>query len=235
MYGGGDEPFRSRVLSRPVFQIEYQNRLREIRDLLYNPDQAGQLIDEYAAFLADPAGGPSFAGADRAKWDFHPVMAMGGKAGQGRFYEAAPTKDFTGMVKLMKDYVKRRSAWIDAALLRDPKIPATPTVTSTGPAGFPVKRLSFHASDFKGTNAFAAMQWRLGEVAGAVPPGRPVVQRPYEITTVWENESATFAGGLTLPPGVTQPGHTYRVRVRMKDTAGRWSHWSAPVEFVAGK
>lgn len=235
MYGGGDEPFRSRVLSKPVFQIEYQNRLREIRDLLFNPEQAGQLIDEYAALLDDPAGGPSFAATDRAKWDFHPVMAMGGKAGQGRFYQAAPTKDFAGMVVLMKNYVKQRGAWIDAALLNDPSVPATPTVTSTSPAGFPARRLSFHTADFKGAANFAAMQWRLGEVAGAVPTGRPVVQRPYEITTVWAGESKVFAADLSLPPGVASPGHTYRVRVRMKDTTGRWSHWSAPVEFVVGR
>ena len=235
MFGGGDEPFRSRVLPRPVFQIEYQSRLREIRDLLYNPDQADQLIDEYAAFLANPAGGPTFAGADRAKWDFHPVMAIGGKAGQGRFYQAAPTKDFAGMVQLMKNYVKHRGAWIDAALLNDPKIPATPTVMSTSPAGFPAKRLSFRASPYQGAGGFAAIQWRLGEVAGRVPAGRPTVQRPYEITTIWESETPTFAADVTLPSSVAVPGHAYRVRVRMKDATDRWSHWSAPVEFEVGK
>ncbi len=33
--------------------------------------------------------------------------------------------------------------------------------------------------------------------------------------------------------GVIQPGHTYRVRVRMQDNTGRWSHWSPPLEFTA--
>ena len=27
-------------------------------------------------------------------------------------------------------------------------------------------------------------------------------------------------------------GHTYRVRARVKDATGRWSHYSAPVEFT---
>jgi len=30
-------------------------------------------------------------------------------------------------------------------------------------------------------------------------------------------------------------GRTYRVRCRMKDSSGRWSHWSGPVQFVAGE
>ena len=30
-----------------------------------------------------------------------------------------------------------------------------------------------------------------------------------------------------------EPGHTYRARVRHKDANGGWSHWSAPVQFVA--
>ena len=37
-----------------------------------------------------------------------------------------------------------------------------------------------------------------------------------------------------VPVAVARPGHTYRVRVRHQDNTGRWSHWSEPVEFVAG-
>ena len=248
MYGGGGEPFRDRVLSRPAFRLEYQNRLREIRDLLFNPEQAGQLIDECAAIIADPAGGPSLADADRAKWDYHPVMARGGKAGQGLFYQITPSKNFRGMVQLMKNYVKTRAAWIDANLLADAKVPAAATVTYTGAADYPGGRLSFHCSEFRGTSAFAAMQWRAGE---AVDPNelakprsrRPVLPNrtaeggggeaePHEITPVWESEESTaFNPDLTLPPGVLKAAHTYRVRVRMKDATGRWSHWSAPVQF----
>jgi len=40
---------------------------------------------------------------------------------------------------------------------------------------------------------------------------------------------------MTIPRGIAEPGHTYRVRVRMKDQTGRWSHWSDPVEFIAGE
>ena len=237
MYGGGNEPFRSRVLRRPTFLREYRNRLREIRDLLFNPEQTGQLIDECAAVIADPAGKPSFVDADRAKWDYHPVMAMGGKAGQGLFYEAAPAKNFAGMTQLMKDWVKRRGAWIDGQLLGDQLVPATPAITYAGPPGFPSGQLKFRASEYKGTNAFAALKWRVAEIS---PPNAPVfalgAPRKYEITPVWESAELTnFNAEITLPANAVKSSLTYRTRVRMKDDAGRWSHWSSPVEFVAGK
>ena len=141
MFGRGNEPFKRPVLARPGFQLEYQNRLREIRDLLFNTDQAYRLIDEYAAILSGPSGQPSIVDADRAKWDYHPVMVsqhvLTEKAGQGLFYQASPTRDFAGMVQLMKNYVKKRAAFIDNVLLKDSSIPATPTVTSISGAGFP--------------------------------------------------------------------------------------------------
>ena len=40
---------------------------------------------------------------------------------------------------------------------------------------------------------------------------------------------------ITLPAEVCRPGQTYRVRARYKDLTGRWSHWSNPVQFVAGE
>src|SRR5206468_4253011 len=49
MYGGGEEPFKQRVARRQPFRVEYFNRMREIRDLLYNPEQTGELLDELAA------------------------------------------------------------------------------------------------------------------------------------------------------------------------------------------
>jgi hypothetical protein len=214
--------------------VEYQNRLREIRDLLFNSEQTWQLVNECAAIISDPAGGVSLVGADRAKWDYHPVMAMGGKAGQGRFYEAAPSHDFRGMVRLMKDYVKTRGRWIDANLLTDANLPATPSVTYTGPANFPVNRLAFHCSGFSGAGAFAAMKWRVGEVVGSsVPPPKLKGPLPYEVTPVWESaESTAFNPEIALPSNGLKPGHTYRVRVQMKNASGRWSHWSAPVQFA---
>ena len=56
-----------------------------------------------------------------------------------------------------------------------------------------------------------------------------------EIVAAWESgELTTFANELTVPASSLKVGHAYRVRVQMKDTTGRWSSWSAPVQFTAG-
>ncbi len=236
MYGNGEEPFHRRALSDPTVRREYLNRLRELRDLLYNPEETGRLIDEYAAIIADPAGRPSPVDADRTKWDYHPRMRRGEKAGQGLFYQKATDKDFAGMARLMKDYVRRRGDWIDKRLLVDADVPATPEVTYTGPPGFPADALTFRASGFRGVNGFSAMQWRLAEIA---PPtlddGRPVAPGRYEITPAWESEVLDrFVPETVVPESSTAAGRKYRVRLRMRDSVGTWSHWSAPAEFLVG-
>ena len=236
MFGGGREPFQSLVLPQPAFQIEYQNRLRELRDLLFNPAETGRLIEECAAVVADPSGRPSFADADRAKWDYHPDMTRGHKGGQGLFYQISPTKNFRGMVELMKRYVRSRAAWVDAALLTDRQIPATPSLVYTGPPNFPTNQLAFRASQYSGENPFSEIRWRLGEVAlPTLQQGRPTAPGKYEITPVWESGPLTNSTStIEIPARATAAGHTYRARVRMKDATGRWSHWSSPVEFVSG-
>jgi hypothetical protein len=235
MYGNGEEPFKGRVLGKRELSIEYQNRLREIRDLLFNPEQTGRIIDEYAAVISDPTGRPGIAEADRRKWDFHPALAGGGQAGNGLYYQASSTKDFAGMVKLMKDWVKGRGEWIDANLIRDEKVPGVGVAAYSGAGGFAAGKLKFKASAYKGANAFTAMKWRMAEVAPAgvaafLARGRDL----FEINAVWESlEMEKFGEEVVIPAGVAKAGHTYRVRVRFKDATGRWGHWSLPVEFVA--
>lgn len=240
--GDGNEPFRDRVLAIPEFQIAYQNRLRELRDLLFNPDQAFLLIDEYAAFINTPADGLAMVDADRAKWDYNPILTNRkyvetDRAGHGKFYQRPPSRDFAGMVQLMKEWVVFRSQWIDQTLLTDPFIPETPTVSYNGPPGYPADQLSFQSTPFTDSYAaFAAIQWRAAQV---VAPGLPgyVPDRPnrYEIEATWQSgELTTFTPAIILPPGACLPGYVCRVRVRVKNTVGRWSHWSPPVEFYTG-
>lgn len=239
MYGGGHEPFMHPVLSRPTFQLEYQNRLREIRDLLFNADETDRLIDECAALISNQKRPPSIADADRAKWDYHPIMAsryvIQQKAGQGQFYQASETGDFAGMVRQMKQYVRNRAAYIDRSLLDDSSIPITPTIAFTGKPGNFVNDLSLKSSAFSGSGQFAAMKWRIGEVDPRKPiNGKPARRGHYEITPIWESgELGVFKPEIAVPQVAMKPGHTYRARVRMKDQAGRWSHWSAPYQFVA--
>jgi hypothetical protein len=239
MFGRGNEPFKRPVLSRPAFNLEYQNRLREIRDLLFNPEQTGQLIDEYAAIISGRDGKPGFVDADRAKWDYHPIMVsshvLSEKAGQGLFYQASATGDFAGMAALMKRYVRKRAAFIDRSLLKDTDIPSTPEIEAQPDAGSNSDGQTFRCFEFQGAAQFAAMKWRMAEVQNpqSVPlPDR--TPRPYEITPIWESaESTTFKPDITIPSELLKPGRTYRVRAIMKDESGRWSHWSKPAQFIA--
>lgn len=229
MYGSGEEPFKSRVLSRPAFRLEYQNRLREIRDLLFNTKETGLLIDELAQILTGGADEKSsIVAADRARWDYAPIMASaGGNAGQGGYYRASTTHDFAGMTQLMKIFVRKRSTWIDATLAKDSQIPATPVVHYDGPADF--SKLSFNLSEYDGTNPFAALQWRIAEVT---PRAKIGVPSHYEIDSTWQSpELPKFESQFLLRDLKLQPGSTYRVRARVKDNTRRWSHWSAPFEF----
>ncbi len=239
MYGDGNEPFKNRVLNRAVFSLEYKNRLRELRDLLYNTEQTYQLIDEMAAHIYRP-GQASMVDADRAMWDFNPILSSsyvnGSKAGLGRFYDIAPGGTFAGMIGVVKNYVVNRSNYIDTSLAADAQIPNTPTVTSTSPPAYPVNQLTFATTPFSdATGAFAAMEWRLAEVTDVDNPNYdPVAPKLYEINADWESGPlTTFSNTVTVPGQFVEPGNTYRVRVRMQDNTGRWSHWSAPAEFIA--
>ena len=138
----------------------------------------------------------------------------------------------------MKAYVVSRGSYLDN-LAADAAIPNQPTVTYTGPAGFPGDQLTFRSSAFadpQGAGTFAGMKWRLAEVTNPSAPGYdPKAPKKYEINSLWESgELSAFAPDVTVPAQYVVAGHTYRVRVRMKDKTGRWSHWSAPIEFTVG-
>jgi len=186
MYGDGEDPFRKqgRIHARPVLFLEFQNRLREFHDLLYNPGQMNQLLDEFASIIDDPGGGLSIVDADRAMWDYHWVMGnaayptylsrpASAKASQGLFYQRAATRDFPGMVQIMKDYVTSSHREFDTPTY-DPDIPRQPNITATCGPDFPINALTFETSPFsdaQGSGTFAAMKWRIAEVN----PGSQVV------------------------------------------------------------
>lgn len=69
------------------------------------------------------------------------------------------------------------------------------------------------------------------------PPESPTEPFKYEIETVWESDEITNPANvdITIPASVVKSGRTYRVRCRMKDDTGRWSHWSDPNQFIAGE
>lgn len=112
----------------------------------------------------------------------------------------------------------------------DLAIPTPPVITYTGEAGYPTSGLQFTSSAFsdpQGNGSFGAMEWRIAEISA--PMGEP---RAYEMESTWESgELTTFESTVNPPALATRPDRTYRARVRHRDNTGRWSHWSAPLEF----
>ena len=224
---------------------EYRNVLREFRDLIWNEETLNPMIDRYAAVVTD------FAPADRDRWKDHPLSG-------GVQSDFGPLED---RVQDMKIYAFEggthwpvtnrpntssvtspggRAVELDERSNYggdDISIPDTPTLAAAGPAGFPIDGLTFETtafSDPQGDGTFAAMKWRLAEVTDpAAPAYDPDADPIYEWTEIWSSgEIAVFNNQITIPTSAVQPGHAYRVRVRMKDDTDRWGHWSNYVQFI---
>ena len=258
---GGDEPLKSRLLDNfanpgrlPNINVEFRNRVREVRDLLWNNDQAYALINEYANLLRGPTNGPTILDADRMMWDYNPKMISttysenpASKAGHGRFYNwpaqtpnpAGLPKTFAGGLQLLKSYVDYRAtntAFSLDTISADAVRPTRPTIAYVGPVGFPINQLKFRSGAYAGTNPFKSMRWRVGEVTDTTSSNyNPKEPHRYEIETVWDSGPiTTFNADITIPANVLRVGSRYRVRVLHTDTTGRNSNWSLPIEFNCG-
>lgn len=242
------EQFR-KALSHEDLNIEFQNRARELQDLLLNKDQGALVVEEYARYVED------FAAIDRAQWDHHPRTTSqhkgafysevyhyppgNGAAGETR--RAINPVGFEGMVNWVKDFISRDGFGGGqlAVLAHDPLIPNTPTIFYTGADNFPANDLNFRVSEYQdsqGEDTFAAVQWRIGRVANPTTPSFDASQPwVYEVQTVWTSGKIdTLQLSARIPSRSVEVGSTYRARVRYKDTTGRWSHWSEPAEFTVG-
>jgi len=244
-------PLEDDVLAISEFQLGYRNQVRHLQDLLHNSEQQGMLLDEIAHWVHTP-GQPSLVDADRAMWDYNPILTSSyinsSKAGHGRFYDAAtsPSDSFPGMVAKLKSYVAGRASFMTSSYLNadEAAIPTRPTITYNGGPGFPTNALSFTSSSFSGSGGatFAAQQWRIAEVTlpddPRFDPDDPAydryAERHYEIEADWESGDIFATDyAATIPAVAVRPGNLYRVRTKMMDSQGRWSHWSQPVEFTA--
>jgi hypothetical protein len=196
-------------------------------------------------------------------WNYHPRASTSGEdvhrgafnrkvASYSRFIgpngdRTLVSADHEGFAQWIKDFLLpapgggSTPAGYGANLLeqhvRDAAIPNTPTITYTGPAGFPLDRLTFRTSAFSDpdNSPFAALEWRLAEVTDPTAPVfDPRAPVKYEIEPVWQSgELTSFQDTISLPGNMVEAGHTYRARVRMRDDTGRYSHWSAPIQFTA--
>jgi hypothetical protein len=170
----------------------------------------------------------------------------------GQWTRTLSTADFDGMVQWVIDFMTDTDpdSWaIGDGDQRgygynyleyeatDGNIPNTPTISYTGGTGYPIDELTFSTTTISDPNSdtFAAMEWRIGEISNPDTPGfDPDSPWKYEVESVWESgEITTFDGEVNVPASALEVGHTYRARVRMQDSTGRWSHWSDPLEFLA--
>lgn len=70
-----------------------QARLIELRDLLYNAEQTGALIDEYVAVISRPDGGLSLVDASKATWKLHLARPASAPEVKWRLAEITDTKN----------------------------------------------------------------------------------------------------------------------------------------------
>ena len=229
--GGPSAPLEQirKCLEISTLNLEFQNRARELQDLLLNSDQAGRLIDELVSIVTD--GGPSqpgFVEVDRRRWDYNPANLIPPRAdrawgnyyrtpfpipdmGNGPFpqpfYRTLSSADFAGQVVWVKEFLvsDAHGGARLAAMAADPGIPNTPTVSYAGAPRYPADGLIFQAGPFgsPSNQAFAAMQWRMGEVC------YPGVSN-FVAGTPWRYESR---GSLDVPRNdrVQQQRHCSRL------------------------
>ncbi len=238
-YAGGDSG------SNALLQLEYRNVVREIRDLLFQPDQINPVIDAFANVIYP------FAPADYARWLNAPspasYTAINGTLGGGNISPGV-SGGISNYVADMKNFMFVGGSnpwWIDRnsisaggwvtrldTVAADAGIPTKPTVTYAGTNGFPADGLVFQSSAYSGANGFSAMRWRIAEINSFGTVVTNSSQIKLEWDAAWDSgEIGSFNSFITVPDWAVIPDHVYRVRVKHKDVTGRWSSWSAPLEF----
>lgn len=230
--------------TNPTLWPGYYNTVRELRDLLWQEEEINSVIDGYAAIISP------LVPADFARWKGAPTDAgnynhLGGPGINSLAAYVADMKNFAftggswpgGNDSVMPQAndnglsgTQGRDAWLDFHQGENGEsslIPNTPVITYTGANNFPTNAISFQTSAFsdpQGSGTFGAMEWRL---AVAAEP------RALEITPAWESgELTSFSTSIDIPTTAVRSGTSYRARVRHQDDSGRWSHWSAPIEFT---
>jgi hypothetical protein len=227
---------------------------------MVNPTGAAQTwadVDRYMwNYHPRTSGNPaSHSGQGSHKGNFSYTPFQDQRIG-GNYTRTLATADFEGSMGFLHEYASNTytgGTWapgngvqqgygyeyldFDA---RDNAIPATPTISYAGAVGFPSDDLDFTNSaysDPQGNGTIAGMMWRVGEISNpSIPLYDPTVPYKYEVEERWNSgEIAGFASSFTIPPSAVRVGHTYRARVKYKDTTGRWSHWSEPVQFVVSE
>ncbi|TWT30469.1 CotH protein [Posidoniimonas corsicana] len=225
----------------------YYNTLRELRDLIWQPDQIEGMIRELAATIQP------LEAADRARWQGAPDDAgnYDGLTGPGAVSIEALIGNMLDFAFVGGNWPHGgsgtgfvgpggRAAYLDnvlAASGEEALVPFTPSLSYVGDPGMAANELTFQTTAFndpQGAGTFGAVQWRVSQVTPVSAGADPSTAFLDEWTSSWDSGALTeFNATTDVPASAVTPGETYRARVRMQDDTGRWSHWSDPVEFVA--
>ncbi|MDG2125541.1 MAG: lamin tail domain-containing protein, partial [Verrucomicrobiales bacterium] len=223
------------------FRTDYKNVVREMRDLLWTEEQIDLLLGELSAQIA------ALVPADRDRWasavstpgtgsqstptlesvvaDMKRFAFIGGKnwsgGNDGNMEPQSRDSGISGQ--------QGRDAYLDW-LAGDTAIPARPSVSYVGVAGFPQGGIALRSAAFSdpdGPGTFGSMEYRVAEIEDEFG----VAEK--EWNAEWESgELASFTQEIAVPSSAVRVGRTYRARVRHSDEDGRWSHWSQPLEFT---
>jgi hypothetical protein len=216
-----------------------------------------------AAVIVPTGQSRNWAELDQAMWNWNPhSLTRGefyvnpcydGRMG-GNWERQLATPDFAGFCKYIVDFCtdSRRVKNYQpndgnqygygygflAYEANDDKIPARPAIRFVGAGTFSTNDLKFTVSRFASpsSGALNAVEWRVAEIAAPGLSGfKPGTRCKYEIEPGWSSGGVREAKQpMQIPANVCRNGHTYRVRARYRDNTGRCSHWSEPIQFVAG-
>jgi len=255
---GIDVVYNSVFPRNSELQPDYFGAIREVRDLLWQRDQIGLLLGEFATPLVE------FVKADLVRW-----LDAPSDAGNYRGLSGAGKRGLPALVEDMLAFAFEGGSWPGGSVgtggraafldtLADnadgSRVPNKPAISYIGEPDYPINGLRFRTSAFsdpQGAGTFGAMKWRIAQVS---PQARTTTSAPsddnratsfadliagngaYEIEPLWESPASTrFAETTLIPAGTLEIGKTYRVRCRMQDNSGYWSRWSDPVQFKAGE
>jgi hypothetical protein len=251
-------------LDQPALKLKYQARAREILDLFAsdpapNGGQIGQLVAELSSQLRPRGHQRNWAELDEAMWNWHPrshhkgqfyVTPYDDHRMGGQWVRTLDTPDFNGFCKYILEFCtdsrpKKNFRPNDGNQLgygygylaleaKDKNIPATPEIHYKGPKNFPKEQLAFKANV---SGKPARIEWRIAQISApgvkGYVPGKPC---RYEIETLWKSEELPGdTREIQVPASVCAAERSYRVRARVKDDAGRVSHWSAPLQCVTSR
>ncbi len=87
-----NEHLRYSIEDHSALNLEYEGRAREIQDLLFNGEQANQVLDELAAIVDNPLTTHKFHAANRSRWEYDPYVVS--RERDGLFYKSVRFDNF---------------------------------------------------------------------------------------------------------------------------------------------